>query len=189
MRNSFLFFIVVVISVSSVGAMAPADSLLECQPNEYEIYANEILQVGKDKPRLMKQARFLALLSLSIPHDNLEMKAVTLAQAGLETGYGKSKLSKSRNYFGINHISKSRYIKDVARLITGRVWSKGDSCYKAVFKSDNACFRYHRALLKGRYYQQGMSKSQLTYSLQRNGYAADKKYAKKLNYIIKKFNL
>ena len=176
-------------SVSSAGATAPVDSLLECHPNEYEIYANEILQIGKDKPRLMKQARFLALLSLSIPHDNLEIKAVTLAQAGLETGYGRSKLSKSRNYFGINHISKSRFIKDVANLITGKVWSKGDNCYKAVFKSDNACFRYHRALLKGRYYKQGMSKSQLTNSLQRNGYAADKKYAKKLNYIIKKFNL
>jgi flagellum-specific peptidoglycan hydrolase FlgJ len=180
---------VVVCFVSSVGANAPADFLSECEPNQYELYANEILQIGLDKPRFRRSTRFLALLSLSIPHDNLQIKAVTLAQAGLETGYGKSKLSKSRNYFGINYISKSKFIKDVARLITGKVWSKGDNCYKSVFKSDNACFEYHRALLKGRYYQDGMSTGQLTKSLQRNGYAADKKYANKLNYIIKKFNL
>ena len=186
MRYTFLLLLV---SVSSVGASAPTDFLSECYPNESEIYANKILQIGLDKPRFRRATRFLAILSLSIPHDNLEIKAVTLAQAGLETGYGRSKLSKSKNYFGINYISKSKFIKDVARLITGKIWSRGDKCYKSVFRSNNACITYHRALLKGRYYQEGMTTGQLTNSLQRNGYAADKKYAKKLNYIIKKFNL
>ena len=188
MKNSFLFLLLLLFSVSSAGATAPVDSLLECYPNEHEIYADRIFQVGLDNPKYEKQARFLAHMSLSMSKVDTVILAVTLAQAGLESAYGRSKLATSNNLFGINYIRSSNYI-DIATLIKGKTYNRGDRCYKSVFYTKAACLQYHEALLRGRYYKEGMSKKKLTRNLQLRGYAADRSYASKLNYIIKKFNL
>lgn len=185
MKNIILFLLLL-ISVS-LGASAP-ELNLECSANQHEIYANRILQVGIDNPKYENQARFLAHMSLSMSKVDTVILAVTLAQAGLESAYGRSKLATSNNLFGINYIRSSKYI-DVANLIKGKTYNRGDRCYKSVFYTKAACLQYHEALLRGRYYKEGMSKKKLTRNLQLRGYAADRSYASKLNYIIKKFNL
>lgn len=111
--------------------------------------------------------------------------SVTLAQAILETGYGSSDLAKEgKNFFGIkchNRFTKCKYLY------------KND--FYRCYENESASFRDHSDFLKTKPFVQVLLAAQnndyrsWTKTLTAIHYAEDPLYEKKLNDIIKRYNL
>lgn len=113
--------------------------------------------------------------------------SITLAQGGLESDWGRSKLAqKANNFFGVKCLKKrcrkghcinfnSDHHKDFFRLY-GSAWES---------------FRDHSKLLNYKRYKpcHGKTINDFCHCLKSKGYATDKKYATKLIAIIKKYGL
>jgi len=128
--------------------------------------------------------------------------SVTIAQAILETGWGKSQLSsKYHNYFGI----KGRGPAGAVDMRTNEVYSGRTVRINAHFRVYNNMaegFNDHGTML-ARMHRYGDAYAQcrdcdlspkekanaFAQGLQEAGYATDPKYAQKLTYLMKRYNL
>lgn len=110
--------------------------------------------------------------------------SITLAQAGLESAWGSSKLaSKYNNYFGITGEYKGNSIK---------LRDSGGSMLSfRVYPTPQQSYEDHAVLLKKRYTPKEKSATYEDWanSLQQNGYATDPNYASSLISTIEKFGL
>lgn len=117
---------------------------------------------------------------------------VTIAQGILESGWGRSRLSKeANNYFGVKdrkngveftttEYRRGKYVKETAKFaaysdiydcMSSRAhWFYNNRRYKNVFKKD-------------------LEWKEFTVILQKKGYATDPNYAKKLQRVIKMYKL
>lgn len=124
--------------------------------------------------------------------------SITIAQAGTESDWGRSKLAyKYNNLFGIKANTKKNRVR---MYTTENVNGKNVKVkqYFQVYNSWSASIRAHTLLIvngttdnhnrfKG--VQRAKNYRQAAYELQKNGYATDPNYANKLIYAIKKFHL
>lgn len=124
--------------------------------------------------------------------------SITIAQAGIESDWGRSKLAyKYNNLFGIKANSKNNRVR---MYTTENVRGKDIRVkqYFQVYNSWAASIRAHTLLIvngtadnhrRFRSVQQAKNYQQAAFALQRNGYATDPNYANKLIYAIRKFHL
>lgn len=110
--------------------------------------------------------------------------SITLAQGGLESGWGKSGLAtKYNNYFGITgkYNGNSVNLKD----------SGGSMLNFRVYPTPEESFEDHAQLLKRKYTPKTPSATYVEWAntLQQNGYATDPNYAESLIKTIEKFGL
>lgn len=124
--------------------------------------------------------------------------SITIAQAGTESDWGRSKLAyKYNNLFGIKANSKKNRVRMyTTENINGK--NKQVKQYFQVYNSWAASIRAHTLLIvngtadnhkRFRGVQRAKNYQQAAYELQKNGYATDPDYANKLIYAIKKFHL
>lgn len=113
--------------------------------------------------------------------------SIKIAQAILESGYGRSELAKNaNNHFGItcgnDWKGKSYHLK-------GK-----NSCFRA-YTSANESFKQHSDFLKGRSHYASLFKLKTTdykgwaRGLQKAGYATDRSYPAKLIELIERYKL
>ena len=124
--------------------------------------------------------------------------SITIAQAGLESNWGRSRLAnKYNNLFGIKANSDD---EKVQMYTTENIRGKNVQVkqYFTVYNSWADSINAHTLLIvngtvdnHARFHgvQTAKTYQQAAYELQRNGYATDPDYASKLIYAIKKFNL
>ena len=124
--------------------------------------------------------------------------SITIAQAGLESNWGRSRLAnKYNNLFGIKANSDD---EKVQMYTTENIRGKNVQVkqYFTVYNSWADSINAHTLLIvngtadnHARFHgvQTAKTYQQVAYELQRNGYATDPDYASKLIYAIKKFNL
>lgn len=120
--------------------------------------------------------------------------SVTLAQAALESGWGRSKLaSKHYNFFGIK---KHDWTGKIVTLTTKEVVGGQSIIVSADFRSYVSPLEgfadHSQFLLENKRYRNALSKTNpfdFANELQRAGYATDPEYAKKLKSMINNYNL
>lgn len=124
--------------------------------------------------------------------------SITIAQAGLESDWGRSRLAyKYNNLFGIKASSKTNRVK---MTTTEHIHGKDHHIkqYFQVYDSWSASINAHTKLIvqgtadnENRFQAVRKAKNyrQAALALQKNGYATDPNYASKLIYAIKKFHL
>lgn len=124
--------------------------------------------------------------------------SITIAQAGLESNWGRSKLAaKYNNLFGIKANSSTNRVQ---MMTTENVNGKTVKVkqYFQTYNSWNASINAHTQLIvngtsdnhsRFRAVQTAANYRQAAIALQSGGYATDPNYASKLIYAIKKFNL
>lgn len=124
--------------------------------------------------------------------------SITIAQAGLESNWGRSRLAnKYNNLFGIKANSDD---EKVQMYTTENIRGKNVQVkqYFTVYNSWADSINAHTLLIVNGIadnhacfhgVQTAKAYQQAAYELQRNGYATDPDYASKLIYAIKKFNL
>ncbi|WP_267201250.1 glycoside hydrolase family 73 protein [Limosilactobacillus kribbianus] len=124
--------------------------------------------------------------------------SITIAQAGIESNWGRSKLAyKYNNLFGIKANSKHNRVRMyTTENINGK--NKQVKQYFQVYNSWAASIKAHTLLIvngtadnhkRFRSVQKAKNYREAAYALQKNGYATDPDYASKLIYAIQKFNL
>lgn len=124
--------------------------------------------------------------------------SITIAQAGLESNWGRSKLArKYNNLFGVKATAGHRSVTlPTTETINGK--TRNVKAKFNVYSSWNASIRAHTKLLMmgtsenhNRYKSvtQATSYKKAARELQKDGYATDPEYANKLIYAIKKFDL
>ena len=124
--------------------------------------------------------------------------SITIAQAGTESNWGRSKLAyKYNNLFGIKANSKHNRVRMyTTENINGK--NKEVKQYFQVYDSWNDSIKSHTYLivrgtadnhLRFRGVQTAKNYQQAAYELQKNGYATDPNYANELIYAIQKFHL
>ncbi|MGM9906610.1 glycoside hydrolase family 73 protein [Limosilactobacillus sp.] len=124
--------------------------------------------------------------------------SITIAQAGIESNWGRSKLAyKYNNLFGIKANSKKNRVRMyTTENINGK--NKEVKQYFQVYDSWSASIKSHTYLIvrgtadnhrRFRGVQKAKNYKQAAYELQKNGYATDPDYASKLIYAIQKFDL
>lgn len=124
--------------------------------------------------------------------------SITIAQAGLESDWGRSRLAyKYNNLFGIKANSKHNRVK---MTTTEHIHGKDHHIkqYFQVYDSWSDSINDHTKLIihgtadnphRFKAVQKAKSYQQAARALQENGYATDSNYANKLIYAIKKFHL
>ena len=126
-------------------------------------------------------------------HDYQIPASIILAQAILESGCGTSTLAKkANNYFGIKNYRRSSIPKDVEPYFDGIYYMKDDGIRDPFVKyteSEGSFIHHTYVLRKKRYFVEDGTYKQWAYSLQKNGYATDPKYAEKLITIIERYDL
>lgn len=121
--------------------------------------------------------------------------AVILAQAAIETGYGKSGLyTKYKNVSGMKIGSGKGFFKGSVNLTTREVENGKDIYIKDNFRTyttisqsfKDLCFRHYRfnITLTG-----AGSRSKYLEQIQKSRYATDPKYITLINQVIKSYNL
>lgn len=124
--------------------------------------------------------------------------SITIAQAGTESNWGRSKLAyKYNNLFGIKTNSKHDRVRMyTTENINGK--NKQVKQYFQVYDSWDDSIKSHTYLIvrgtaddhdRFRGVQKAKNYRQAAYELQKNGYATDPNYADKLIYAIQKFHL
>lgn len=124
--------------------------------------------------------------------------SITIAQAGTESNWGRSKLAyKYNNLFGIKANSKHNRVRMyTTENINGK--NKEVKQYFQVYDSWSDSIKSHTYLIvrgtadnhqRFRGVQKAKNYQQAAYELQKNGYATDPNYASKLIYAIQKFHL
>jgi flagellum-specific peptidoglycan hydrolase FlgJ len=111
--------------------------------------------------------------------------SIKLAQAILESGYGRSTLAqKANNHFGIK----------CGGDWTGKTYRHRSSCYRAYSSADDS-FRQHSDFLAGRSHYASLFKLKVTdykgwaKGLRKAGYATDPSYPSKLIELIERYKL
>lgn len=126
------------------------------------------------------------------------LASITIAQAGTESNWGRSKLAyKYNNLFGIKANSKHQRVRMyTTENVNGK--NKQVKQYFQVYPSWAASIRAHTLLIvngtaddhqRFRSVQRASSYQQAAVELQKHGYATDPNYANELIYAIKKFHL
>lgn len=124
--------------------------------------------------------------------------SITIAQAGTESNWGRSKLAyKYNNLFGIKANSKHDRVRMyTTENINGK--NKQVKQYFQVYDSWDDSIKSHTYLIvrgtaddhdRFRGVQKAKNYRQAAYELQKNGYATDPNYADELIYAIQKFHL
>lgn len=124
--------------------------------------------------------------------------SITIAQAGTESNWGRSKLAyKYNNLFGIKANSKHHRVRMyTTENINGK--NKQVKQYFQVYDSWDDSIKSHADLIvrgtadnhqRFRGVQRAKNYRQAAYELQKNGYATDPNYADELIYAIRKFHL
>ena len=120
--------------------------------------------------------------------------SVTIAQAILESGWGKSSLAReANNFFGIKGTGPAGYvIKPTKEYVNGR-WITVNAKFKAYHNPQESFEDHARLIANNRRYSKAMENlndpKQFARELQRAGYATDPNYANKLISIMDKYNL
>lgn len=125
--------------------------------------------------------------------------SVTLAQAILESGWGRSKLTANdKNYFGIKCFSKGPYAVGCHDYVTNEC-DKAGKCFSTtatfrVYKTATDSFRDHAAFLRNlkRYakaFDYPKNPNQFAAEIHKAGYATDPNYTTKLVSLMKQYDL
>ena len=144
----------------------------------------------------LTQSEFLKLV---IPFAQASERAtgvpasVTIAQAMLETGWGKTAKRAGNNLFGIKGRGNAGSVKLWTREYSRGRWHKVRANF-AAYRSMEDAFIAHASLISGKArYRRAMAVKNDPFAfaraLQRAGYATDPKYASKLGSIIRKRGL
>jgi flagellar protein FlgJ len=150
----------------------------------------------------MTNAQFLAASVVPAQQSQRETRvpaSVTLAQAILESGWGRSSLSANdNNFFGMKCFTQGRYANGCRTYTTNECTAAG-VCFStsAVFRtyaSSVASFNDHGALLAGasRYaaaFNYTKDANQFAAEIHKAGYATDPNYTTKLVALMTKYNL
>jgi hypothetical protein len=127
--------------------------------------------------------------------------SITLAQAILESGWGRSKLSTNdRNFFGMKCFTQGSYANGCHTYVTNECTAApASACYTTsstfrTYASATNSFRDHGALLatSSRYraaFKYKTNPVQFAVEIQKGGYATDPLYATKLAKIMKDYKL
>jgi hypothetical protein len=125
--------------------------------------------------------------------------SVTLAQAILESGWGKSKLTANdKNYFGIKCFGSPGAIASGCHTYSTQECTKAGACYNttAVFRTYRSAtdsFRDHAVFLKRTRYANAFKYStvpdKFAAEIHKAGYATDPKYTVKLVNLMKQYDL
>ncbi len=126
--------------------------------------------------------------------------SVTMAQAVLESGWGKSKLTANdKNYFGIKCFGSPGPIATGCHTYKTQECTKAGDCYTTtavfrVYKSPTDSFRDHALFLaeRTRYaaaFKYSGAPDQFAAEIHKAGYATDPKYTSKLVSIMKSYDL
>ncbi len=118
--------------------------------------------------------------------------SVTLAQAALETGWGRATIGDAKNLFGIKGTGPAGSIRVPTReVINGRSVTINDNFRK--YNNWSESIDDHARLLQGARYRPAMavrnSPDEFARQLQRCGYATDPNYARTLISIMSRYNL
>ena len=138
--------------------------------------------------------RFVAPMAQQSERETGVPASVTIAQAALETGWGKSARLVANNLFGIKGRGSNGSVKLWTReYIRGR-WVKVRANFAAYGDFGDSVEAHGRLISENRIYTRAMAvKDQgpeaFARALQRCGYATDPNYAKKLMQIINKRDL
>lgn len=148
----------------------------------------------------MTSAQFIEKAKKEVLASNLSgalFPSLAIAQAALESGYGKSGLAaKHNNYFGIK--ASSSWKGPVVNMKTGEVLNKQAVVVNANFRvytslTDSIADRNNFLEKNSRYRLNGVFDAKTpedqARALQKSGYATDPNYANKLIAIIKQWNL
>ena len=128
-------------------------------------------------------------LAVSEMHRTGVPASITMAQAAIEGRFGTSTLVRTnKNHFGIKCFSKT--------CPSGHCSNKTDDSHKdffRVYSTDEKSFSDHSDFLVKNGYKKAANSSKdyrvWTQALQKQGYATDKNYGKKLDKIIENFGL
>ncbi|WP_155591138.1 glycoside hydrolase family 73 protein [Lysinibacillus cavernae] len=141
----------------------------------------------------------IAPIAVAISQQNGEiLPSVTIAQAILESNFGKSELAiNGNNLFGI----KGRYQGDSIKMPTLEYKNNKSYTIEAEFRAypdwKSALMDHHQLLLEGTSWNAQQYKEVLTatnyqeaaYALKKNNYSTDPLYPEKLIAIIEQYNL
>lgn len=188
--------------------------VVSCLPDSRETYTAEYelterlvvdMQLGtedwfENNPKLKYQYQRDFLTQIALPSYEQEVKTglpmeVMMAQAILETGWGKSDLAKEHNnYFGIKEYRKNQKGVKYAttEYVKGR--KKRVKAKFRVYDTPQDCFNDRYEWFKSNYRYEDLDFKDLDYvdfsiELQERGYATDPNYSIHLIKIIKKYQL
>ena len=213
MRRAFLSGFFLLASLASSTAFAQPVSGFECTGPECPFWIEDVNAAAdtvgcallpdpalEAKFRAGKKltpdefVRFVAPMAQQSERETGVPASVTIAQAALETGWGKSTRQVANNLFGIKGRGNGGSVKLWTReYIRGR-WVKVRANFAAYKTLGDSVAAHGRLISENRIYARAMAvKDQgpaaFTKALQRCGYATDPKYASKLMSIINKRDL
>lgn len=124
--------------------------------------------------------------------------SITIAQAGTESNWGRSKLAyKYNNLFGIKANSKHDRVRMYTTENINGKNKQVKQCFQVYDSWDDSIKSHTYLIVRGtaddhdrfRGVQKAKNYRQAAYELQKNGYATDPNYADELIYAIQKFHL
>jgi flagellum-specific peptidoglycan hydrolase FlgJ len=138
--------------------------------------------------------RFMAPMAQQSERETGVPASVTIAQAALETGWGKTTRQVANNLFGIKGAGNNGSVKLWTREYVRGRWVKVRARFAAYQTLGDSVAAHGRLISENRIYARAMAvKDQgpaaFARALQRSGYATDPKYASKLLSIIDKRDL
>jgi flagellum-specific peptidoglycan hydrolase FlgJ len=202
---------------NTVEVYLPNDTLLSVSQSDEKITIPDLTIKTKNNPKynIKKDSAEIFIEGLSSLAKQEAKKfgipaAIKLAQGGLESNWGNSKLAKeANNYFGLK--DKTDFTAKEMELIANRIKHRTKEFENnvAVNKTETFCvyetrwasFRHHSLKLRQRIdkkFNKGYAKmkniplkdyKKWAWALQESGYSTDPDYAKKLIEIIERYNL
>ena len=150
---------------------------------EYYLFYTNLYQQDLNISKSERDGNFNFILELSYHAiDSESLPSIALSQAILETGFGKSKKLKY-NIFGIKG---KGIITKTKEFYNNKFITIQDEFQN--FNSLSDAFNKHYRII-GKYVPQNREYEEWAYSIKNNGYATDPRYAKKLIYLIEKYQL
>jgi flagellum-specific peptidoglycan hydrolase FlgJ len=199
--KKIVFFTIVLLTVSCLPDSRDSYS----QSYELNDTLEVVMQMGtedwfENNTNLKYQYQKDFLNQIALPSYNEEKVTglpmeVMMAQAILESGWGRSKLAKNHNnFFGIKEFRKGN---KGAKLMTTEYKNGKKKKIKAKFRVYNTpqdCFKDRSEWFKSNYRYEDLDFDKLDYvdfslELQKRGYATDPNYSLHLIKIIKKYQL
>lgn len=192
-RRNIIVFLMTFFLLSPILLKGLLDSKLTIANSE-EIFVRNVVQATYGNS---SQREFINRVGQAAMKDNSGVfPSVTIAQAILESGWGKSTLaSQYNNLFGIKSGGwGGRVVNIPGKEYTANGWTSVPSYFR-VYNSFEESIRDHSAFLKDnpRYTNGGVfnarNYSEQAYAIQNSGYASDPNYASTLISIIQTYNL